>query len=97
MDSHEFDLEAYLQRIRFSGSTDVSLDTLARLHRSHFHTIPFENFDILLGRGIDLDPQAVFNKLVRKKRGGYCFELNGLFLQALLALGFKARAPEIHG
>lgn len=92
MDPHDFDLEAYLQRIRLSGSTDVSLDTLARLHHAHFHTIPFENFDILLGRGIDLDPQAVFNKLVRKKRGGYCFELNGLFLQALLALGFKARA-----
>ena len=92
MDPQEFDAEAYLQRIRFSGSTDVSLDTLARLHYAHFHTIPFENFDILLGRGIDLDPQAVFKKLVRKKRGGYCFELNGLFLQALLALGFKARA-----
>jgi N-hydroxyarylamine O-acetyltransferase len=92
MDPHEFDLEAYLQRIRFSGSTDVSLDTLGRLHHAHFHTIPFENFDILLGRGIDLAPQAVFNKLVLKKRGGYCFELNGLFLQALKALGFKARA-----
>jgi N-hydroxyarylamine O-acetyltransferase len=92
MDPHEFDLEAYLRRINFSGSTDLSLDTLARLHRAHFHTYPFENFDILLGRGIDLDPQAVFNKLVRKKRGGYCFELNGLFLQALQALGFKARA-----
>jgi N-hydroxyarylamine O-acetyltransferase len=92
MDPRNFDLEAYLQRIRFCGPTDVSLDTLARLHHAHFHTIPFENFDILLGRGIDLEPQAVFNKLVRKKRGGYCFELNGLFLQALLALGFKARA-----
>jgi N-hydroxyarylamine O-acetyltransferase len=92
MDPNEFDLEAYLRRINFSGSTDVSLDTLARLHSAHFHTIPFENFDILLGRGIDLDPQAVFNKLVRRKRGGYCFELNGLFLQALQALGFKARA-----
>jgi N-hydroxyarylamine O-acetyltransferase len=67
MDPNEFDLEAYLRRINFSGSTDVSLDTLARLHSAHFHTIPFENFDILLGRGIDLDPQAVFNKLVRKK------------------------------
>lgn len=92
MDLHDFHLAAYLQRIRFSGSTDVSLDTLARLHHAHFHTIPFENFDILLGRGIDLDPQAVFNKLVRKQRGGYCFELNGLFLQALQALGFRARA-----
>ena len=92
MDSYEFDLEAYLPRINFSGAIDVSPDTLVRLHRAHFHTIPFENFDILLGRGIDLDPQAVFNKLVFKKRGGYCFELNGLFLQALQALGFKARA-----
>ena len=65
---------------------------MARLHHAHFHAIPFENFDILLGRGISLDPEDVFNKLVHKKRGGYCFELNGLFLQALLALGFKARA-----
>ncbi len=92
MDSYEFDLEAYLHRINFSGAIDVSPDTLASLHNAHFHAIPFENFDILLGRGIDLTPQAVFNKLVLKKRGGYCFELNGLFLQALKALGFKARA-----
>ncbi|WDP92794.1 MAG: arylamine N-acetyltransferase [Desulfobacter sp.] len=92
MNPHEFDLESYLHRINFSGPLDISADTLARLHHAHFHSIPFENFDILLGRGIDLDPQAVFNKLVLKKRGGYCFELNGLFLQALLALGFNARA-----
>lgn len=92
MDSNELDLEAYLDRINFSGAIDVSPDTLARLHHAHFHAIPFENFDILLGRCIDLDPQVVFNKLVLKKRGGYCFELNGLFLQALKALGFKARA-----
>ncbi len=92
MESYEFDLEAYLHRINFSGTIDVSLDTLTRLHHAHFYNIPFENFDILLGRGIDLDPQMVFNKLVLKRRGGYCFELNGLFLQALKALGFKARA-----
>ncbi|MDM8539242.1 arylamine N-acetyltransferase [Desulfobacterales bacterium HSG17] len=92
MGSFEFDLEAYLHRINYSEAIDVSLDTLERLYHAHFYTIPFENFDILLGRGIDLDPQAVFNKLVFKKRGGYCFELNGLFLQALQTLGFKARA-----
>ncbi len=92
MDSYKFDLEAYLDRINFSGAIGVSLNTLVRLHHAHFHNIPFENFDILLGRGINLDPQAVFNKLVLKKRGGYCFELNGLFLKALQALGFKARA-----
>jgi N-hydroxyarylamine O-acetyltransferase len=92
MNGHRFDLEAYLRRIDFSGPADVSPDTLGRLHYAHFHNIPFENFDILLGRGIDLAPQAIFEKLVLKKRGGYCFELNGLFLQALQALGFKARA-----
>ena len=92
MESYVFDLDAYLHRVNFNGAIDVSLDTLARLHHAHFHTIPFENFDILLGRGVDLDPQVVFNKLVLNKRGGYCFELNGLFLQALQALRFKARA-----
>lgn len=92
MEDYKFDLERYLERICFNGGTDVSLDTLTRLHYAQFHAIPFENFDILLGRGIDLAPQALFNKLVLKRRGGYCFELNGLFLQALLALGFKARA-----
>ncbi len=92
MDSYKFDLEAYLDRINFSGNVNVSPDTLAKLHHAHFYAIPFENFDILLGRGIDLAPKAVFDKLVLKKRGGYCFELNGLFLQALKALGFKSRA-----
>lgn len=92
MESCKLDLTAYLDRINFSGTTDVSPDTLARLHHAHFYAIPFENFDILLGRGIDLEPQAVFDKLVRSKRGGYCFELNGLFLRALHSLGFEARA-----
>jgi N-hydroxyarylamine O-acetyltransferase len=92
MKSFEFDLGAYFHRIHFKGETDISLDTLTRIHHAHFHAIPFENFDILLGRGIDLNPQAVFNKLVLKKRGGYCFELNGLFLQAIQTLGFNARA-----
>ncbi len=77
MDTCPFDLETYLNRINFGGSTDVCPDTLTRLHHAHFYTFPFENFDVLLGRGISLDPQVVFNKLVLKKRGGYCFELNG--------------------
>ena len=91
MESYEFDLETYLHRIRFKGARDLSEDTLFRLHHAQFFAIPFENFDILLGRGINLEPEAVFNKLVLQKRGGYCFELNGLFLEALKALGFKAR------
>lgn len=92
MESQKFDLDTYLERIGFSGGVDVSEETLIRLHHAHYHAIPFENFDVLLGRGIDLDPGAVFDKLVHRKRGGYCFELNGLFLQALQTLGFEARA-----
>jgi N-hydroxyarylamine O-acetyltransferase len=92
MNTDTFDLETYLDRINFSGAIKANEDTLERLHHAHFYTFPFENFDILLGRGISLNPAAVFNKLVLNKRGGYCFELNGLFLKALLALGFKARA-----
>lgn len=91
MVSFDFDLEAYFNRIGYDGGTEISLDTLTQLHHAHFYAIPFENFDILLGRGIDLDPLAVFNKLVLQKRGGYCFELNGLFLQAIKTIGFKAR------
>ena len=61
------------------------------LHRAQFFTIPFENFDILLGREISLEPELLFDKLVKRPRGGYCFELNGLFLMALKAFGFDAR------
>lgn len=62
------------------------------LHRAQVYSIPFENFDILLGRGINLDPEALYRKLVLQHRGGYCFELNGLFLRSLQHAGFHARA-----
>jgi N-hydroxyarylamine O-acetyltransferase len=61
------------------------------LQRAHRLAIAFENLDIPLGRGIDLDPEHVFDKLVTRRRGGYCFEQNQLFLRALQALGFDAR------
>lgn len=92
MDTPGFELDAYLNRIGFTGAADVSLDTLERLYRAQIYTIPFENFDVLLGQRINLESRAVFDKLVLGKRGGYCFELNGLFLQALHVLGFDARA-----
>ena len=91
MNIFKFDRNAYLQRINYTGETTPSLDTLRALHHAHLYTIPFENFDIQLGRTIDLSPGAVFDKLVYKKRGGYCFELNGLFLMALHDFGFDAR------
>ena len=66
-----FDLGAYLERIGHTRQAEVSVTGLDALHQAQVHTIAFENFDILLGRGISLDPEALFDKLVRRRRGGY--------------------------
>lgn len=92
MENTIFSLDAYLTRLNYSGSVQPTEDRLEVLHRAQAYAIPFENFDILLGRGITLDPPALWNKLIHHARGGYCFELNGVFLMALQALGFEARA-----
>jgi N-hydroxyarylamine O-acetyltransferase len=75
-----------------SGVVHPTAEGLEAFHRAQVYTIPFENFDILLGRGVALDPGALCDKLLHRARGGYCFELNGLFLLALQAVGFNARA-----
>lgn len=87
----EFNSSAYLQRLQLSENIAPTEEGLRTLQRAQLHAIPFENFDIQLGRGIDLAPDRLFEKLVNRPRGGYCFELNGLFLMALRAFGFQAR------
>ncbi len=86
-----FDLDAYLARINLPARVTPDAEGLGRLQREHRLAIPFENLDVRLGRGIAIDSDAVFAKLVTGKRGGYCFEQNRLFLDALAALGFAAR------
>jgi N-hydroxyarylamine O-acetyltransferase len=86
-----FDLDAYLARIRLKEAPAPDAEGLAALQRAHRLAIPFENLDIRLGRGIAIDSASVFAKLVTAKRGGYCFEQNRLFGDALAALGFSAR------
>ncbi|MCG8565908.1 MAG: arylamine N-acetyltransferase [Desulfobacterales bacterium] len=86
-----FDCEAYFKRIGYTGSTAPTLETLRGIHHAQLYTIPFENFDILMGLGISLDSHHIFKKLVRQNRGGYCFELSGLFFDALTHLGFTLR------
>ena len=88
----DLDLDAYLARIGERAPLAPSLDGLASLHRAHCAAIPFENLDILLGRPILLDLPALEAKLVRARRGGYCFEQNTLFRAALEALGFAVTA-----
>jgi N-hydroxyarylamine O-acetyltransferase len=86
-----FDLDAYLARIALKERPAPDAAGLAVLQRAHRLAIPFENLDVMLGRGIRIDSDAVFAKLVTARRGGYCFEHNRLFLDALAALGFTAR------
>ncbi len=86
-----FDPERYLARIEHHQTVRLSAEGLALLHHHQLFTIPFENFDVLLGRPILLDPPSLSAKLIDKPRGGYCFELNGLFLLALRAFGFDAQ------
>jgi N-hydroxyarylamine O-acetyltransferase len=81
-------IEAYLKRIEYGGSLNVSLETLRGLHSAHVFHIPFENLNIHLGKPISLEPHAIFDKIVNQRRGGYCYEMNGLFSSMLIALGF---------
>jgi len=85
-----FDLDAYCARIAYDGPREARLATLQRVVLGHARAIPFENLDVLLGRGVDLAPNAVADKLVRRRRGGYCFEHNTLLLAVLRRLGFHA-------
>ena len=59
------------------------------MHRAHLLAVPFENLDIHLGRPISLDQDALFGKIVTRRRGGFCYELNGLFALLLRELGFE--------
>jgi N-hydroxyarylamine O-acetyltransferase len=83
------DLDAYFCRIGYSGTRTPTLDTLCELHLRHAQTIPFENLNPLLKWPVRLDPASVQAKLVRDRRGGYCYEQNLLLRHALEALGFR--------
>ncbi len=82
-------VDAYLRRLNYYGPRTPALETLHALHRAHLLAVPFENLDIHLGRPIVLDERAFFEKIVTQRRGGFCYELNGLFAWLLRALGFR--------
>lgn len=82
------DLDAYFERIDFAARPQANLETLRALQTAHATHIPFENLDVLLGKPIRIDLEGVQEKLVRGRRGGYCFEQNALFSAALENLGF---------
>ena len=90
MAEHSVDLAAYLSRIGYTGPVAPTLDVLRAIQMRHVCSIPFENLDVLLGRGIALDLDSVQAKLVTNRRGGYCFEQNWLMLHVLRQIGFEA-------
>jgi N-hydroxyarylamine O-acetyltransferase len=85
------ELARYFARVGYDGPATVSLQTLRTLHRAHLLAIPYENLDIHLGLPITLDPEAMFRKLVDERRGGWCYEMNGVFGRVLETLGFTVR------
>lgn len=82
-------LAEYFQRIAYTGSSAATLATLKTLHYQHMQTIPFENLDVILKRPIRMDGAALFEKMVTRGRGGFCYEQNTLFGLSLRELGYQ--------
>ena len=94
IDVRELDLAAYCRRIGFAGTPAPTRECLERLIVDHANAIPFENIEVLAHRVPKLDLAGLHDKLVHRRRGGYCFEQNTLFRAVLQAIGFEVRPME---
>lgn len=81
-------LNDYLTRINYNGTLEPTKGVLFALHRAHLSAIAYENLDIHLGNPVTVDIEQIFDKIVHRGRGGWCFEMNGLFAWALREIGF---------
>lgn len=84
------DMGVYLNRIGYDRPVKPDVPTVRGLQTAHLRSIPFENLDIALKRPIRLDEESIWDKLIRQRRGGFCYELNGLFAWLLKQIGFEA-------
>ena len=91
IDRPGMDIHRYASRIGYVEEARPTLEVLCALQESHLLAVPFENLDIHAGRRIVLDERALFEKIVVRKRGGFCYELNGLFHLLLKAVGFDVK------
>jgi len=89
MKAQNFDLQAYFSRMGFQGAASADFATLKRMMRCQLFSVPFENLDVQQGKVVSLVPEEIYRKIVERQRGGYCYEVNGLFAMALDALGFS--------
>jgi N-hydroxyarylamine O-acetyltransferase len=85
------DVDRYLSRISYKGSREPNLKLLTALQEQHLMHVPFENLDIHSKTPIELDVSRIFEKVVNYNRGGFCYELNGLFYELLRLLGFNVK------
>ncbi|NUR61276.1 MAG: arylamine N-acetyltransferase [Catenulispora sp.] len=86
---HPEQVAAFLERIGITGPLKPDADFLHRIHSAHLHAVPFENLSIHLGEDMSLDVQALYEKIVTRHRGGFCYELNGLLAVVLEGLGYR--------
>lgn len=84
------EIQQYLSRINFCASDQPTIDVLFKIHERHVFTIPFENLSIHCGEAISLHVTDVFSKIIVGNRGGYCYELNSLFHELLLGMGYSS-------
>ena len=82
-------IEEYLKRIGFTGDAHADLETLNRVQELHVMSVPYENLEIMERKPLTLDIPSLYDKIVTRGRGGYCFELNGLYAWLLEGIGYK--------
>ena len=86
----DLEISKYLNRIQVDNC-NLDVEGLTKLQENHMQYIPFENLDIIVGRDIELNNEHLFDKIISRKRGGYCFELNTLYSELLNSLGFLSK------
>ena len=89
MKAINFNLTDYLSRIGFDGEVSCDVATLTQLMQRQLRSIPFENTEVQAGRIPSMVPEDIVNKVLLRGRGGYCYEINGVFAMALTAIGFE--------
>ena len=87
MKADNFVLQHYLDRIGYQGDAKADMATVAEMMKRQLFTVPFENLDVQAGKVVSLVPEEIAEKIISRNRGGYCYEVNGIFAMALEALG----------
>jgi len=87
IEASSFDLQQYLNRINFQGEIQLNLEGIKKLMQSQIFSVPFENIDVQSGKPISLLGDDIVNQIVNKNRGGYCYQINGIFSLMLQEIG----------